>query len=367
MHEKFIKKAISLAGKAKGKTSPNPLVGAVIVKNGQIISQAHHKKAGQPHAEINAINNSKKQIKGAALYINLEPCSHHGRTPPCTDAIIKSGIKEVCIGMVDPNPLVAGSGVKKLKAHGIKVITGILKDDCEKLNEAYIKFITKKMPFVILKTAATLDGRTATILGDSKWITNESSRRFVHKLRSEVDAILVGTGTATKDNPQLTARPGGKRVKNPVRVVLDRTLSISKNANVLKDTDAAKTILFTGKGYDKKKAAYITNKGVRIITAKEKDGRLDLKDVLKRLAKEDITSVLVEGGSELSSSFVKEGLADKMYLFFAPKLLLDDNAKPIFTGKKFAGKSKGLIKDAISVKLKTVKRFGDDVMLEFYF
>jgi diaminohydroxyphosphoribosylaminopyrimidine deaminase/5-amino-6-(5-phosphoribosylamino)uracil reductase len=367
LHEKFIKKAISLAGKAKGKTSPNPLVGAIIVKNGQVIGSGYHKKAGHPHAEINAIKNAKEPVKNAALYINLEPCCHHGKTPPCTDTIIKSGIKQVYIGMVDPNPLVAGSGVKKLKAHGLKVVTGILKDECEKLNESYIKFITKKIPFVILKTAATLDGRTATASGDSKWITNEKSRSFVHKLRSGIDAVLVGSATATKDNPNLTVRLGGKKLKNPVRVVLDRTLKISKNANVLKDMAAAKTIIFTGKGHDKKKAADITKKGAKIIAVSEKDGGLNLKKVLKSLAQKNITSVLVEGGSELCSSFVKEGLADKMYLFFAPKLLLDEAAKPIFTGKGFKGKSKGLIKDAINVKLKRIKRFGDDVMVEFYF
>jgi diaminohydroxyphosphoribosylaminopyrimidine deaminase/5-amino-6-(5-phosphoribosylamino)uracil reductase len=362
LHEKFLKKAITLAKTARGNTSPNPLVGAVIVKKGEIIGAGCHKKAGLPHAEINAINNAKKSVKGASLYLNLEPCCHHGRTPPCADAVIKAGIKEVYIGMLDPNPLVAGKGVKKLKANGIKVVAGILKEECERLNESFIKFITKKTPFVILKSAATLDGKTATKKGDSKWITNEKSRAFVHRLRSETDAIMVGSGTLKSDDPLLTARVKGKKPKNPVRVILDTKLKIKKGANVLKDMGSARTIIFTAKDADLKKVKAITDTGASVITVGLKDGRLDLKKVLKRLYKEDITSVLVEGGSELHSSFVREKLADKMYLFLAPKLLPGSDATPVFSGV-----SKDLIKNAISVNLNSIKRFDEDLMVEFYF
>jgi diaminohydroxyphosphoribosylaminopyrimidine deaminase/5-amino-6-(5-phosphoribosylamino)uracil reductase len=362
LREKFLRKAIALAKKARGKTSPNPLVGAVIVKDKEIIGSGYHKTAGHPHAEINAINSAKKSVKGAALYLNLEPCCHHGKTPPCTDAIIKSGIKEVYAGMLDPNPLVAGKGVEELRAHGIKVVTGILEDKCSKLNEAFIKFITKKAPFVILKSAATLDGKIASASGDSKWITNEKSRAFVHRLRSEADAVLIGSGTLIKDDPKLTVRLKGKRAKNPVRVILDRALKIDEKANVLKGLSDAETIIFTGGNADKKKAARLADKGVKLITVPEKAGRLDLRSVLKRLAKEGITSVLVEGGAEVNSAFVNEKLADKMFLFFAPKLLLGGSAKPVF-----AGASKDLIKNAINVNLNKIRRFDDDLMVEFYF
>ena len=362
MPEKYIRKAIALAKRAKGKTSPNPLVGAVIVKNGKVISTGYHKKAGQPHAEVNAINSAKKSLKGATLYINLEPCCHHGKTPPCTDAVVNAGIKEVYIGMLDPNPLVSGKGVANLRRHGIKVVAGILEDECKKLNEIFIKCITKKIPYVILKCAATLDGKTASESGDSKWITNEKSRAFVHKLRHEVDAILIGSGTLTKDNPRLTTRIEGKRTRNPVRVILDRTLKISKDANVLKKTNIGDTIIFCGKDASKKKSELLLKKRAVIVRIAEKDGHLDLRTVLKRLYKLGITSVLVEGGKDVHSSFVKKKLADKMYLFFAPKIMLGNKALPIF-----GGESKSLIKSAINVNLDNVKRFGDDLMVEFYF
>ncbi len=362
MHAKFIRKTISLARIAKGKTSPNPLVGAVIVKGGGIIGRGYHAKAGEPHAEINAINNANVSTKGATLYVNLEPCCHHGRTPPCVDAIIKAGIKEVFVGMYDPNPLVSGGGIEKLRDNGIDVIVGVLEHECEKLNESFIKFVTKKLPFVILKSAASLDGKTATASGDSKWITNDRSRRFVHRLRNEVDAILVGSGTLMKDDPHLTVRLDGKRTNAPVRVVLDKSLKIKQKANVLKNMSEVKTIIFTSKAADKKKSANLIDKGAKLISVPEKDGMLNLKSVLKKLAGEGITSVLVEGGSTLHASFVREKLADKMFQFYAPKLIMGDKAKPIFSGD-----SKDLIKDAISVKISELRKFGDDIMVEYYF
>lgn len=372
MHEQFILKAIALSKRAKGKTSPNPLVGAVIVKNGAVISTGYHKKAGLPHAEINAINNAKSSIKGASMYVNLEPCCHYGRTPPCADAIISAGIKEVYIGMADPNPLVSGAGIKKLREHGIKVVIGILEDKCRELNEIFLKYITQKTPFVILKSAATLDGRTATASGDSKWITGEKSRGFVHKLRSEVDAVLVGSGTLVCDNPHLTARPLKRGCTPPVRVILDRNLTVDENANVLKELDVARTILFCGGSANGKKIARLTSLGAKVIAVPEKDGALDLKEALNALYKEEITSLLVEGGAKVNYAFVNERLADKMYLFFAPKLLLSNMASPIFDEGELKkevtkGCSKDLIKDSINVNIKRVLRFDEDIMVEYYF
>ncbi len=370
-HEELIKKTIVLAKTAMGNTSPNPLVGAIIVKNGEVIALGYHKKAGMPHAEINAINNAR-DLKGASLYVNMEPCSHLGRTPPCVDAIIRSGITRVYVGMLDPNPIVAGKGVDKLKSHGLKVTTGILQKECYRLNEFYIKYITRGLPFVILKSAMTLDGKTATSSGDSKWISNDKSRKFVHKLRSEVDAIMVGSGTLLKDDPLLTVRMGRKANPSPLRVIIDRALRINERANVLKNTDVAKTIIFHGASAKAKKVQKLTEKGVQLVKVHEKDGALNLREVLKRLAKEEITSVLVEGGAALHSSFINNSLADKMYLFLAPKLMLCGRSKPVFDGREISGKNKGssgkdLIKDLRSVSINQVRRFDDDIMVEFYF
>ncbi|HPD61736.1 MAG TPA: bifunctional diaminohydroxyphosphoribosylaminopyrimidine deaminase/5-amino-6-(5-phosphoribosylamino)uracil reductase RibD, partial [Thermodesulfobacteriota bacterium] len=225
--EEYMWRAIKLALKAQGQTSPNPLVGALIVKNGKIVGQGFHYRAGSPHAEINALHEAGNQAQGAEIYLNLEPCSHVGRTPPCVDAIIQRKIRKVYVGMMDPNPLVCGKGIRKLKEAGIEVATGILEKECRRLNEVFIKYITTKRPFVILKAAASLDGRIAAESGDSQWLTNEKSREYVHRLRSAVDAVLVGIGTVKRDNPQLTCRLKYRKGKDPIRIVVDSTLSIS--------------------------------------------------------------------------------------------------------------------------------------------
>ncbi len=361
--EKYMKLALRLAIKAKGRTSPNPLVGAVIVKNDRIVGRGYHRKAGRPHAEINALNMTGERAKGATLYLNLEPCAHFGKTPPCTKRIISSGIKEVVIAMIDPNPLNCGNGVKELRKAGIEVKVGVLEKEARKINEAYTKYITTKKPFVILKTAMSLDGKIATKTGVSKWITNEKSRKYVHKLRSEADAILVGVETVLKDDPRLTSRVKGKglRVKDkkPFRVVVDSRVRIPLGARVL--NKEAPTIIATTKFAPKRKTEALRKKGIEILVIKDRDKKVNLKELLKRLGELEITSLLVEGGGKINASFLENGLVDKVLFFIAPKIIGGEEALTPVEGE---GIKK--IKDAIKLKDINIKRFGEDVLIEGY-
>ncbi|MCK4234353.1 bifunctional diaminohydroxyphosphoribosylaminopyrimidine deaminase/5-amino-6-(5-phosphoribosylamino)uracil reductase RibD [candidate division WOR-3 bacterium] len=311
-----MKKAIQLARRGKGRVSPNPLVGAIIVKNGKIIGDGYHKKAGTEHAEIVAIKKAGKKAKDSTMYVNLEPCCHYGKTPPCTETIIGAGIKEVFIGTKDPNPLVSGNGIKKLEKKGIKVNIGTLENEARKLNEFYFTYMKKKRPFIILKIAQTIDGNIADLSGNSKWITNESARKKVHSLRYEVDAILTGIGTVKKDNPQLTARLL-KNTKTPLRIVLDSNLRIPHNSEIVKEG----TIIATLPKSSMKKKKNLISKGIRIWEIQGKDNRIDLSKVLKRAYEEKIISILVEAGKKVSSSFLKENLIDKIYIFISNKIL----------------------------------------------
>ncbi|MEK6528346.1 MAG: bifunctional diaminohydroxyphosphoribosylaminopyrimidine deaminase/5-amino-6-(5-phosphoribosylamino)uracil reductase RibD, partial [Nitrospirota bacterium] len=337
-----MQRALALAVKGKGRTSPNPAVGAVIVKNNKIIAKGYHKKAGTPHAEILSLKKAGAKARGATLYVNLEPCCHTGKkTPPCTKAIIKAGIKKVVTAMIDPNSKVSGRGIRELQNAGIETKVGIMRTEAKKLNEAFIKFITKKEPFVILKVAQSLDGKIATAKGESKWITGEDARKYVHKLRNEVDAVLVGIGTVKKDNPSLTCRIKGGR--NPFRVVVDSSLSIPLNAKVLKHKDG-KTIIATislnsttppfKKGGQRgifskkisadyqKKIDLLRNREVQILTTKkDKNGMVNLKSLMKKLAKLDISSVMIEGGSRINASAVSDGIVDKIMMFTASKII----------------------------------------------
>jgi diaminohydroxyphosphoribosylaminopyrimidine deaminase / 5-amino-6-(5-phosphoribosylamino)uracil reductase len=358
--EEYIWLAIKLALKAQGQTSPNPLVGALIVKNGAIVGRGFHRRAGTPHAEINALREAGKQAQGAELYLNLEPCSHFGRTPPCVDAIIQGKIMKVFVGMVDPNPLVRGKGIRKLKEAGIEVTAGILEKECRKLNEVFIKYITTKRPFVILKTAASLDGRIAAESGDSQWITNEKSRKYVHQLRSAVDAVLVGIGTVKKDDPQLTCRLKNRKGKDPIRIVVDSTLSISPKAKVLNLNSQALTIIATTPKAPLKKRALIEKKGARVLVIPSKD-QVDLHLLMETLGKKEITSVLIEGGSEINTSALQSGIVDKVLFFYAPKIIGGEQAPLIVGGKGIAR-----VKDALVLHNITTQRFGDDVMIEGY-
>ncbi len=360
-----MKMAINLAKKAMGQTTPNPLVGAVIVNNGKIIGRGYHRKSGTAHAEVIAIENIKYKNKNSTLYINLEPCSHFGKTPPCTDKIIQSGmIERVVIGMQDPNPLVSGSGIKKLRNAGIKVDAGILKKESVLLNEVFIKYITTKIPFVLLKSAVTLDGKIATVTGNSKWITGKESRQYVHKLRSCYDAVIVGIGTVITDDPELTVRGGlinSITRKNPIRIIIDSNGRIPIHARVLDSQGTVKTIIAATNKISSNKLSKLKKKNIQVIICKNEEKKVDLKDLLKRLGKKGITSILLEGGGKLNASFLQNKLIDKLNIFIAPKIVGGKKAPGFIMGNGIES-----LKDAYQLTSIDVKRFGDDILLEAY-
>lgn len=345
-----MRRALTLARKALGMTSPNPLVGAVIVKNGKLIAEGFHERPGLPHAEAVALERAGSWARGATLYVNLEPCCHlDKRTPPCAQAIIKAGIKRVVIGMIDPNPKVSGKGVELLKKARIKVEVGILEKEARRFNEVYIKHITTGMPFVFLKIAMTLDGKIATERGESKWITSISSRRYVHKLRSQVDGVLTAIGTVRADDPELTVRL--VKGKSPVRIVIDPDFEIPLTANLLKTPPP--TIIFT-----KNKAHPVLPDGV---TAEYFDTeRLDLRDAMKRLYQRGITSVLIEGGASLNYYALKDGIVDKVLFFIAPKIMGGKNSIPSVGG------TSGGLDNAWKIKDIKTRKLGEDILIEGY-
>ncbi len=312
--------AIRLARKGIGKTSPNPMVGVVIVANGKIIGRGYHKRCGDHHAEINAINSTKKNIKGSTVYVTLEPCSHYGRTPPCVNALVQENPGRVVVGSLDPNPEVNGKGIKILRSKGLKVDVGIQESECMQLNEHYFKYVKTGMPYITVKYAQTLDGRIATRSGDSQWISSEASRKYVHRLRGINMGIMVGAGTVVADNPQLTVRH--VRGKNPFRIIVDSNLRISGKSSVLTDTNAHLTIIATTSSATSGKMAAIKKLGVEVwVVKKERNGRVSLRDLLRKLGKREIMSVLVEGGSEIITSLLKADLVDKMIIPIAPKIV----------------------------------------------
>jgi len=354
----FMEIALELARRGKGRTNPNPLVGAVVVKGGKIVGKGYHKGVGLPHAEVNAIKDAGSKAKGGDLYINLEPCDHYGRTPPCTSAIIKAGIKRVFIGMRDPNPLVSGKGINRLRRAGIEVKTGLLKEGCRKLNEAYIKYITTKTPFVTLKMALTLDGRIATREGVSKWITGEKARRYVHRMRGEVDAVMVGVGTVLKDDPHLTTHL--VKGKNPHKVVVDETLKIPLNARVFNLSHGVRLFLATTQKASLKRIEGVRGKGAEVILLPEKEGGVDMDKLMLELGKRGIMELICEGGMRVATSAIKDGIIDKVVLFYSPRFL-GGNGIPIFGNIGVKG-----LEDSIPLRDVEVKRIGGDIMVEGY-
>ncbi len=357
----YMKIALALAAKGKGYTSPNPMVGAVVVKDEQIIGQGWHEKIGGPHAEVNAIDDAGDQAAGSTIYVTLEPCNHQGRTPPCTKKIISAGIKHVVIAMKDPNPDVNGGGADFLIQNGITVDVGICEAEARHLNESFIKYSRSKQPFVTLKCAATLDGRIATRTGDSKWVTGESSRKYVHELRHEVDAIMVGSNTVKKDNPSLTTRLDNKNGVDPIRVILDTRLSIPKNSKLLQIPSGSDTLIITGNSESSQKRIALEKMGVKIIDAALKDDRIDLDALMDQLGKRGITSLLVEGGARVFAAALQANIVDKIIFFYAPKILGGDDGIPMCSGT-----GPELMTQSISVKNITVRQFDDDVMIEGY-
>jgi len=361
--EDFMREALKEASKGLGRTSPNPAVGAVIVREGRIVARGFHHRAGSLHAEIEALNRLKDPRVNDTLYVTLEPCNHYGKQPPCTEAILKSGIGRVVVGMKDPNPMVTGGGSEFLKRHGVSVTEGVLEKECRKLNESFIKFVTSKHPFVIIKSALTIDGWTATSTGHSKWITNEKSRAFVHHLRNMADAVMVGVGTVLSDDPMLTVRSVRGEVKDPVRIIVDTHLRTPSNSNVVNHTSSAKTIIAVGADEvsEERCSLFTQKKGVSLLFCPVKDGRIDLKAMMSLLADMDIMSVLVEGGASLVGSLLRERIPDKFYIFKAPKILGGDDGFPMASGP-----GPRTMKDCLNLKDINLMRFDDDIMIEGY-
>lgn len=351
-----MKMALSLARKGMPGASPNPMVGAVIVKNGKIVGKGYHKKCGEAHAEVNALKDAGAKAKGADLYLNLEPCCHFGKTPPCTDAVIKAGIKRVVAGTKDPNPKVSDKGFEILRNAGIEIKVGVLEEECRRLNEGFIKRITTGRPFVILKIAASIDGKTATKRKESKWITSEASRRYVHKLRGQVDAIMTGIGTVLADDPELTPRVG-KVKKNPLRVVVDSTLKTPESAKVA----GGNTLFATSDKAQARDIERLEARGAVVVIFGSKNGRVNLPPVMDCLGKKGINSVIVEAGTELSASLLKERLVDKVIFFYAPKIIGGVTAPSMIGGMGIERLS-----EAVILKGMKVGRIGEDVMVEGY-
>lgn len=331
MEINFMRLALELAEKARGKTSPNPLVGAVIVKDGRIIGTGYHKKAGTPHAEVHALAEAGDEAKGADLYVTLEPCNHYGRTPPCTEAIIKAGIMRVFVAMKDPNPLVCGQGIERLRSHGIEVHEGIMEEEAQRQNEIFLKYIKAKIPFVALKTAISLDGKIATESGQSQWITGEEARLHGHILRNTYDGIIVGIGTVKADNPSLTCRLPDGNGRDPVRIVIDSKLSISPDARILHLNSSAPTIIAATAQAPPERIKEIEKLAKVMIV---NDGPLvSLPDLLRILGEKEITSVLVEGGGQINGAFLRKRLVDKFYFYLAPKIIGGVHAPGPFQGE----------------------------------
>jgi diaminohydroxyphosphoribosylaminopyrimidine deaminase/5-amino-6-(5-phosphoribosylamino)uracil reductase len=334
------------------------MVGAVLVRGGKIIATGFHRVAGADHAEIVALKRAGAKAKGSTLYINLEPCSHYGRTPPCSRALIHAGIKEVVAGMKDPNPLVGGKGFRELKRAGIKVRVGLLEQECRTLNEAFVKYITRQLPFVTLKLAASLDGKIATMTGDARWISSEDSRRMVHQLRNEVDAVVTGVRTVIADDPQLTCRiPHGR---NPWRVILDSRLRIPLSAKLLRQTDSEKSIIVTSERSSHQKGRAIESMGAQVWRIKLRKGRMPWTAILRRLAAKGVLSVMIEGGATTSAWALRERAVDKILFFYAPMILGGDGRVMIDTlGVK-------RVWQAIPVQRMRVQQSGTDTLVSAY-
>lgn len=350
--------AIELAKKGEGKVNPNPMVGAVIVKDGIVIGEGYHEKYGEGHAEVNAFKSLKEDPSGATMYVTLEPCSHYGKTPPCADKIIENNIKRVVIGMIDPNPLVAGNGVDKLKKAGIEVKVGVLEEKCKKLNEVFIKYILSKKPFVVLKTAMSLDGKIATRTGESKWISSEKSRLQVHNLRNKLSGIMVGVNTVIKDNPELTCRI--ENGSNPIRIIVDSTLRIPMNSKVLQNKDN-KTIIATTKRANIKNMQELLKKNINVLIIDEKNGQVDLSALIKKLGELNIDSILLEGGSTLNYSALEESIVDKVMIYISPKIIGGESSKTPVGG---IGIDK--LNDAFKLKDITTNIVDEDILVEGY-
>ncbi len=355
--EEYMRRALVLAARAKGRTSPNPMVGAVVVKSGKIIAEGWHIRCGTDHAEVVALRKSGRRARGAKLYVNLEPCCHYGRTPPCVDRIIDSGIEEVIIAMKDPNPLVNGKSIRILRKAGIVTKVGILRKEAEELNEAFIKYIKEKMPFVVAKCAQSLDGKIATATGMSKWITSEKTRLFSRKKRDEFDAILVGINTVIKDNPILS---GAKRY-DIKRIIVDTNLRIPLNSRILKEPICKYCIIATTSKAPSNKIEQLRKKGITVIVSHEGGVGVDLAWLFRKIASLGIINILIEGGAKVIGSALRYGLVDKMHIYIAPKIIGSQYALSSVDGLDTRDVNK-----AVRLKGLDLTRIGDDIFISGY-
>jgi diaminohydroxyphosphoribosylaminopyrimidine deaminase/5-amino-6-(5-phosphoribosylamino)uracil reductase len=358
--ETFMKRAIALAGKGERFVSPNPMVGAVIVKEGRIIGEGWHRKYGGCHAEVDAIRRATEPVDGATVYVNLEPCCHHGKTPPCVDTLLDRRFRRVVIGSIDPNPRVCGGGAEALRNRGIDVTVGVLAEECRRLNARFFKFMETGLPFITLKFAQTLDGRIATATGDARWISCTESLRFAHHLRAVHDAVLVGAGTVEADDPELTVRSVKGRI--PLRVVADSALRLPTQAKVFQDQQRAKTLVAATSRREPAKEAQFAKMGVEVLPVEEngQGGGVDLKDLFRQLGSRNISSILVEGGSGIITSILRERLADRILIIVAPKILGRGTAS---VGDLDIRR----MEDSLPLKFDAVRRRGADVVIEASF
>lgn len=354
----YMRMALREARKGIGRTSPNPCVGAVIVQNGRVIAKGYHKKAGTPHAEIHALRAAGEYARGATLYVTLEPCNHTGKTPPCSQAVAAAGIARVVVGMEDPNPLVDGSGITYLRQRNIEVVSGVLEKECREINYPFVKFITTGLPWITMKAGVSLDGRLNYEQGKSGWITGPESGKAVHRLRNISDAIMIGSNTARIDNPSLTTRlPAAAKGRDPLRIILDRTLSLAADARPFNVDSTAQAWVFCCETTERKRIAALEEKGVRVFPVQCRENKLDLQQVFRSLGENSVTSVLVEGGAAVHGAILAERLYDYANLFVAP-VFAGEGGVPLVTG--YSTESRG---NAVSLREVRYRRFGDDMMI----
>lgn len=355
--EFYMKRAIELAKRGEGFVSPNPLVGAVIVKDGRIIGEGCHEKCGGLHAERNAFKNCTESPKGSTIYVTLEPCCHFGKQPPCTNAIIEAGISRVVIGSRDPNPLVSGKGAKILRAAGIEVVEDFLRDECDKLNPIFFRYITTKLPYVSLKYAMTADGKIATATGKSKWITGEAAREDVHRLRRKHRAIMAGIGTVLADNPTLNCRIENGR--DPIRIICDSNLRLPLDCNICKTAKEIETIVVSAVP-NKERQSALNALGVKTLVLGDESGKVDLPALMRYLGENGIDSVLLEGGGTLAYSALKAGIVNHIYAYIAPKLFGGESAKTPVGGEGVQSPD-----ECFMLKRTSVKEIGEDMLIEY--
>lgn len=354
--EKYMRMALSLATRGEGNVSPNPMVGALIVKDGQVVGKGYHRYFGGPHAEVEAIKEAGEKTKGSTLFVNLEPCSQFGKTPPCTQAIIKAGVKKLVAATLDPNPPNRGEGIKMLEGAGINTEVGLCEKEAKKINRYFFKFIQEKIPYTTIKAAASLDGKIATFRGESKWITSEKSRELGKKLRDKADAILGGVNTVIKDNPQLLPLRSKRRY---FRIILDTRLRVPLRAKILENQSRYPTLIFTGFYADKNKIKTLKQKGIKVKMVESKGGKVNLRKVLEELGRMEITDLLVEGGGEVIASFIQENLADKIFLFLSPCIIGGKKTPTWVEGEGFS-----LLQDALRVRIESMRRVNEDILIE---